>query len=265
MSLLVILILGLVEGLTEFIPVSSTGHLILAGELLGLHHASTATFDIVIQLGAILAVVVLYWRRFAGVLAGLGRRDPGAIAFTRNIALGVLPVLVIGAVAYPLVKAMLESPLVVAVALIVGGIAILAIERVVLRLDKHSVEAMGWRTALGIGIVQCLSMIPGVSRSGATIMGALSFGVDRRTAAEYSFFLAVPVMLAASAKELWEQRHALGDGDWGAIGLGFVVSFIVALAVIRWFVALVSRHGFAPFAWYRIVVGSVALIWLLAA
>jgi undecaprenyl-diphosphatase len=174
-------------------------------------------------------------------------------------------VLVAGALAYPLVKAMLDSPIVVAVALIVGGVAILVIERLAVRLTKHSVEEMGWRTALGIGVVQCLSMIPGMSRSGATIMGALSFGVDRKTAAEYSFFLAVPVMLAASAKELWEQRDALGDGDWGAIGIGFVVSFVVALVVIRWFVGLVSRHGFAPFAWYRIVIGSVALVWLLSA
>ncbi|MBU3077715.1 undecaprenyl-diphosphate phosphatase [Sphingomonas quercus] len=264
MSLSIILLLGLVEGLTEFIPVSSTGHLILAGALLGFQGGASATFDIVIQLGAILAVVVVYWRRFLDAGLGLIRGEAQGVAFVRNVALGFLPVLVIGAIAYPLIKAMLESPLVVAIALIVGGFAILFIERVAVRHTVHSVEAMSWRTAIGVGLVQCLSMIPGISRSGATIMGALSMGVDRKTAAEYSFFLAIPVMLAASAKELWEQRHALAGSQWNAIGIGFVVSFVVALVVIRWFVALVSRHGFAPFAWYRIAVGSIALVALLA-
>jgi undecaprenyl-diphosphatase len=262
-SLLVIVLLGIVEGLTEFIPVSSTGHLVLAGELLGFKGAGSATFDIVIQLGAILAVVVLYFRRFTAVAAGLLRRDPGAIAFTRNVALGFLPALVIGAIVYSAIKAMLETPIIVAVALILGGIAILVIERAVKRYTIFAVEAMPWPTALGIGVIQCLSMIPGVSRSGATIMGALTLGVERKTAAEYSFFLAIPVMLAASAKELWEQRHALGGNDWTSIAIGFGVSFVVALVVIRMFIAVVSRHGFAPFAWYRIVVGVAALVWLL--
>ena len=263
-SLLTIILLGIVEGLTEFIPVSSTGHLILAGELLGFKSGTSATFDIVIQLGAILAVVVLYFGRFAKVAAGLLRREPPAIAFTRNIILGVLPALVIGALAYSAIKAMLERPIIVAVALIVGGVAILVIERAVKAGPIDAVERMRWPTALGIGFVQCLSMIPGISRSGATIMGALTMGVERRTAAEYSFFLAIPVMLAASAKELWEQRHALGGSEWGSIAIGFVVSFVVAMVVIRAFLAIVTRHGFAPFAWYRIVAGSAALIWLLA-
>ncbi|TVV74096.1 undecaprenyl-diphosphate phosphatase [Sphingomonas solaris] len=262
-SLLVIILLGIVEGLTEFIPVSSTGHLVLAGELLGFHGAGSATFDIVIQLGAILAVVVLYFRRFTGVAAGLLRRDAGAIAFTRNLLLGFLPAVAIGLVVYKAIKAMMETPVIVAVALIAGGVAILVIERLVKQPRVFSVEAMSWRTSLGIGVIQCLSMIPGISRSGATIMGALTLGVERKTAAEYSFFLAVPVMLAASAKELWEQRDALGGNDWGAIALGFVVSFVVALVVIRLFIRIVSKHGFAPFAWYRIVVGTAALIWLL--
>lgn len=264
MSLLTIILLGIVEGLTEFIPVSSTGHLVLAGELLGFHAASSATFDIVIQLGAILSVVVLYHGRFTAVIAGLLRRDPGAIAFTRNIFLGFLPALVIGAVIYKAIKAMMESPIVVAIALIVGGILILLIERLNKTVRTHDIETMRWQTALGIGFAQCLSMIPGISRSGATIMGALTMGVERKTAAEYSFFLAIPVMLAASAKELFEQRNALAGSDWGAIGIGFVVSFVVALIVIKWFVGIVSKHGFAPFAWYRIIVGSAALIWLLA-
>jgi undecaprenyl-diphosphatase len=263
-SLLVIVLLGIVEGLTEFIPVSSTGHLVLAGELLGFHGAGSATFDIVIQLGAILAVVVLYFGRFTAVAAGLVRREPAAIDFTRNVVLGFLPALVIGALVYSAIKAMIETPIIVAVALIVGGVAILVIERMVKRYRISSVEAMPWQTALCIGMIQCLSMIPGISRSGATIMGALTLGVDRKTAAEYSFFLAIPVMLAATAKELWEQRDALGGNDWSAIGTGFLVSFVVALVVIRLFIAIVSRHGFAPFAWYRIVVGSAALVWLLS-
>ena len=262
MPLLTIIILGIVEGLTEFIPVSSTGHLVLAGELLGIRTSQSATFDVVIQLGAILAVVVLYFRRFTGVASGLMRMEPSAIAFTRNVLLGFAPPLVIGVFAYKSIKMMLESPVVVAVALIIGGVAILVIERLVKPAQAISVETMPWKTALGVGVVQCLSMIPGVSRSGATIMGALSLGVDRKTAAEYSFFLAVPVMIAASAKELWEAKNALGGIDWQAIGIGFAVSFAVALIVIKAFIGIVSRFGFAPFAWYRIVIGSVALIWL---
>lgn len=263
MSLIAIIILGIVEGLTEFIPVSSTGHLILAGELLGFRTAQSATFDIVIQLGAILAIVVLYFRRFAAIAAGLVRLDPSATAFARNVLLGFLPALVIGALAYKLIKAMLETPIIVAVALILGGIAILVIERAVKPAPETSVEAMSWKTALGVGVVQCLSMIPGVSRSGATIMGALSLGVDRKTAAEYSFFLAVPIMIAASAKELWEAKDTLGGIDWSGIGIGFAVSFVVALVVVKAFIGIVSRYGFAPFAWYRIIIGSIALVWLL--
>jgi undecaprenyl-diphosphatase len=263
LDILTAILLGIVEGITEFIPVSSTGHLILAGELLGFKGAQSATFDIVIQLGAILAVVVLYWRRFADVGLGLVKMEPRAVAFTRNVVLGFLPALVIGAVAYKAIKAMLESQVIVAVALIVGGIAILVIERLVKPAPQGTIEGMSWRTALGIGVVQCLSMVPGVSRSGATIMGALSFGVDRKTAAEYSFFLAIPVMIAASAKELWEARKAVEVIDWTLIGVGFVVSFVVALAVIKAFIGIVSRYGFAPFAWYRIVAGSIALVWLL--
>ncbi|MBD3762570.1 undecaprenyl-diphosphate phosphatase [Rhizorhabdus sp.] len=262
LSLLSIVLLGIVEGLTEFLPVSSTGHLILAGEIMRVPEG-TETFDIVIQLGAILAVVVLYRQRFATVLAGLGRRDPAAIRFTRNVLVGFLPSAVIGAVAYGAIKALLTAPIVVAVALIVGGFAILIIERLVKHPSCDSVEGMSLRTTLGIGLIQCLSMIPGVSRSGATIMGALTLGVERRTAAEYSFFLAIPTMFGATALALWKARHELGDSQATAIAIGFVVSFIVAIAVIRWFLNVVTRHGFAPFAWYRIIVGSIALIWLI--
>ncbi len=261
-SLLTIILLGIVEGLTEFIPVSSTGHLVLAGELLGFNSEAAGTFEIVIQLGAILAVIVLYHRRFTDVLFGLARRDEGAIAFTRNVLLGFLPSMVIGFFVYDGVKAMLESPELVCWALILGGIAILLLERWLKTPRVHTVEEMSWKTALGIGFIQCLSMIPGVSRSGATIMGALSLGVERKTAAEYSFFLAVPTMLAASTYDLAKNGAALDSSAWGTIAVGFFVSFVVAIVVIRWFIGIVTRYGFAPFAWYRIVAGAVALAWL---
>ena len=262
--LLTIILLGIVEGLTEFIPVSSTGHLILAAELLGFDSESAGTFNIVIQLGAILAVIVLYWRRFWDVAVGLIRRDSGAIRFTRNILLGFLPSMVIGFFVYKAVKAMLGAPILVAVALIVGGIAILAIERLVKEPGVETVEAMSWKVALGIGVIQCLSMIPGVSRSGATIMGALALGVERKTAAEFSFFVAVPTMIGASAYAMLKSGAQLGAGELGDIAIGFAVSFVVAIIVIKAFIGIVTRYGFAPFAWYRIVVGTVALVWLLA-
>ncbi|MBR0553212.1 undecaprenyl-diphosphate phosphatase [Stakelama marina] len=267
-ELLTIILLGIVEGVTEFLPVSSTGHLILAGALLGFQGEGSGTFEIVIQLGAILAVIVLYWKRFWAVAVGLLGREGDAILFTRNILLAFLPSAVIGVFVYKGVKALLTSPsvgpLVVSIALIVGGIAILVIEKLVKEPEAHEVEAMTWKTALGIGIVQCLAMIPGVSRSGATIMGALSLGVDRKTAAEFSFFLAVPTMIAASGYDLLKSHASLGESGWLAIALGFVVSFVVAMLVIRWFMTIVTRHGFAPFAWYRIAIGGAALIWLLS-
>ena len=261
-SLLTIILLGIVEGVTEFIPVSSTGHLVLAGELLGFDSEAAGTFEIVIQLGAILAVIVLYWRRFWDVFVGLGRKDRDSIVFTRNIALGFLPSAVIGLFVYDAVKAMLDSPALVAVALIVGGVAILILERWNRNPTTPSVEAMSWKVALGIGFIQCLSMIPGVSRSGATIMGAIGLGVERKSAAEFSFFVAVPTMLAASGYDLFKTGADLDSGAWGTIAVGFVVSFVVAALVIKWFIGIVSRHGFAPFAWYRIVAGTAALVWL---
>ena len=262
-SLLTIILLGIVEGITEFIPVSSTGHLVLAAELLGFDSEAEGTFEIVIQLGAILAVIVLYWRRFWDVLVGLLKGASGPVAFTRNVLLGFLPSMAIGAVAYETIQRMLETPEIVAIALIVGGIAILVIERTTRKVTTESVEGMGWKTALGIGLIQCLSMIPGVSRSGATIMGALALGVERKTAAEFSFFVAVPTMIGASAYALLKSGGSLGAGDFGDIAIGFLVSFVVAIAVIKAFIGIVTRYGFAPFAWYRIVVGSAALAWLL--
>lgn len=262
-ALLTVILLGFIEGLTEFLPVSSTGHLILAADLLGFTGEASSTFKIAIQLGAILAVIVAYRQLFGSVLVGLVRRNPHSIAFTRNILLGVLPAMVIGVFAYSAVKAALENPELVAVALIVGGVAILLIERIVKHPHFHRVDELPWPMAVKIGFVQCLAMIPGVSRSGATIMGALLMRVERKTAAEFSFFLAVPTMAAATAYDLWKSRSVLDFNGLGQIGIGFVVAFLTALFVVKAFVTLVSRYGFAPFAWYRIIVGSAALLWLL--
>src|SRR4051812_15385884 len=262
-DILTIILLGIVEGVTEFLPVSSTGHLILAGALLGYDENHWKVFNVVIQLGAILAVVVLYWRTFLAVLSGLIRRDAGAWRFVRNVIVAFIPSAVLGLLLHKQIEAMLGSPLIVSIALIAGGLAILAIDRGQMRGTERGVADISLGKALGVGLIQCVSMIPGVSRSGATILGALALGVERRTAAEFSFFLAIPTMLGATTLELAKNHDDLGV-SFGAIALGFAVSFVVALFVIRWFIGIVSRKGFAPFAWYRIVVGGAALVWLLA-
>jgi undecaprenyl-diphosphatase len=264
--LLIAIILGIVEGVTEFLPVSSTGHLILATELLGFDAEKWAAFNVIIQLGAILAIVVLYWRTFWAVLEGLFRREAISWRFVRNILIAFLPSAILGFILIKRIEALLGNAIVVAVALIVGGIAILVIEKLAKRSDKVGVAELPVGTAVGIGIAQCLAMIPGVSRSGATIMGALSLGVERRTAAEFSFFLAVPTMLGATTLEFAKHRHDIMAGasgvGFGTVAVGFVVSFIVAIVVVRAFVHYISRHGFAPFAWYRIVAGAAALAWI---
>ena len=257
------ILLGIVEGLTEFIPVSSTGHLILASELFGYDAATWAVFNVVIQLGAILAVVVQYWRTFWAVGKGLLRLEKMSLVFVRNVLLGFLPSAVLGLLLKDQIRMLLGSPMVVAWALIAGGFAILAIERFARPGPASGVAQLPMRQALGVGLFQCVAMIPGVSRSGATIMGALAMGIERRTAAEFSFFLAIPTMLGATTLELWDSRAALmagtGPVGWSEIGVGFAVSFVVALAVIKLFVAYVSRSGFAPFAWYRIAAGALAV------
>ena len=259
---MIALLLGFIEGLTEFLPVSSTGHLILAGELVGFTDNSSVAFKIAIQLGAILAVLLVYWRRFWTVGTGLLKREADAVAFTRNILLGFAPALVIGVVAYDAIRAAMQTPEIVAIALIVGGILILVLERVVKTVRFHAVEEIPFGTALSIGLVQCTAMLPGVSRSGATIMGGLMMGVERKTAAEFSFFLAVPTMMAATVYALWKDRALLNADDLGMIGIGFTMAFLVAVVVVKAFVAIVGRYGFAPFAYYRIIAGTAALIWL---
>ena len=261
--MLTAVLLGIVEGLTEFIPVSSTGHLILASELFGYDAKTWAVFNVVIQLGAILAVVVQYWRTFWAVGMGLLKLEVLAVRFVVNLLVAFIPAAVLGLLLKHQIDAMLGSPTIVAWALIAGGMAILAVERWSKQGDYQGLGQLPLRQAFGVGMLQCLAMIPGVSRSGATIMGALAMGINRRTAAEFSFFLAIPTMLGASTLELWQNHAELAAGTgpvgWSHIAVGFAVSFMVALAVIKVFVAYVSRAGFTPFALYRIVAGMAAL------
>jgi undecaprenyl-diphosphatase len=264
--LLIAIILGIVEGVTEFIPVSSTGHLILATELLGFDADKWAAFNVIIQLGAILAIVVLYWRTFWAVLEGMLQRNAMSWRFVRNILIAFIPSAVLGFLLINNIEALLGNATVVALALIAGGIAILAIEKLMKPGTIVGVAEMPLKQVVGIGVIQCLSMIPGVSRSGATILGGLSLGVERRTAAEFSFFLAIPTMLGATTLELVKHHDTLLAGasgvGFGTVAVGFVVSFVVAIVVVKAFVHYISRHGFAPFAWYRIIAGALALIWL---
>ncbi len=263
-TLLVIIILGIVEGLTEYLPESSTAHMILATELLGFQAERWALFNIAIQPGAILAILVLYWRTFRDVLTGLVRREAPAIAFVRNLLVAFIPAVVIGLIFNDPIEALLENAVVVGWALILGGIAILIVERFARPVESGGVSGVSFRQSAGVGLVQCLAMIPGVSRSGATILGAMSLGVDRKTAAEFSFFLAVPTLTGATVLQLAKHRDEITPDLIGSIGLGALVSFIVALVVVKAFIGIVTRYGFAPFAWYRIVAGIVALLWLAA-
>lgn len=254
-------LLGIVEGLTEFLPVSSTGHLILLVDLLGFQGPPGKVFEIAIQLGAILAVCVVYWPRFFGTLIGLGR-DEKANRFTVNVLLGFLPAMVIGFFAYGFIKGALFSPWVVSVALVLGGVAILWIERVIGQGAVETVDQFKFSLSLKIGLLQCLAMIPGVSRSGASIIGARLLGVQRAAAAEFSFFLAVPTMVAATTYDLYKNWSSLSADGLGLIAVGLIVSFICAALVVRGAIAFINRYGFTPFAWYRIVIGCAMLVLL---
>ncbi len=255
-------LLGVIEGLTEFLPVSSTGHMILLGDLLGFHEPEGETFKIVIQLGAILALCVVYWQRLWTAAIGV-TNDPRERAFVRNILIAFLPAAVIGALAHKYISALLHSPMVVAVALVVGGLVILILERLVRKPRFFNIADFPLLLSLLVGFFQCIAMIPGVSRSGATIMGSLMVGVERRTAAEFSFFLAIPTMLGASVFSLYKNWSVLSFSQGEMILTGFVTAFLVALVVVKGAVAFVGRHGFAPFAWYRILVGGAAIVFLL--
>jgi undecaprenyl-diphosphatase len=207
-------------------------------------------------------VLVLYWRTFWDAFLGLFRWDPKAVAFVRNLLVAFFPAGALGLAFNDQIEQLLESAMVVAWALVVGGVAILVVERYANPQDSGGVANLSLRQSIMIGLVQCLAMVPGVSRSGATILGAMALGVDRRTAAEFSFFLALPTLTGATVLQLAKHGDRIDSSQYGLIAIGFVVSFVVALAVIRAFVAYVSRHGFAPFAWYRIVVGIAAIAWL---
>jgi undecaprenyl-diphosphatase len=253
--------LGVVEGLTEFLPVSSTGHLIVVGSLLGFTGERAGTFEIFIQLGAILAVVVIERRRFMGLL----RADPER-AFSGARGLGLLflttlPALVAGLFLHGVIKTHLFGPGPVAIGLAAGGVLILAVERLLPASRIDTVDALGWRQALAIGLFQCLALWPGVSRAGATIVGGLLTGLERRTAATYSFLAAVPVIAGACTLDLYKHSSALGAADIAPFAVGFVVAFLAAWAAIRTFVAILARHTLAPFAWYRLAIAP--LVWWL--
>lgn len=259
MDWLYAVLLGVIEGLTEFLPVSSTGHLLLAKEALRLS-ASWDTFIVVIQLGAILAVVALYFGRFWNIALRLPY-DAGARRFVLSVLLAFLPAAVIGVLAHDFIKSVLfESPRIICWSLVIGGAVLLALDRLGRDGRWRDGFALPLPTAFGIGVVQCLAMIPGVSRSGATIAGGLLLGCDKRAAAEFSFFLAIPTMAGAFALDIYENRSALSVHDAGLIAVGFVVSFVTAILVIKAFIGLVARHGFAPYAWWRILVGGLGLV-----
>lgn len=257
------ILLGILEGLTEFLPVSSTGHLILATELLGFDQREWEVFNIAIQPAAILAIVVLYWRTFWDVAKGLLGFEKGALAFVRNLLVAFFPAVLLGLAFGDIIETMLGNAALVCWSLIVGGVAILAIERWANPpAEGPGVSGVPLRTAVLIGLVQCLAMIPGVSRSGATILGAMAFGVDRKTAAEFSFFLAVPTLSGATVYQLAKYGSDLTARDMELIGIGSAAGFVTALVVVKLFVAVVTKVGFAPFAWYRILAGTIGLAWL---
>lgn len=256
--LLTALVLGIVEGLTEFLPVSSTGHLIILGDLLGYNDEASKVFKIVIQLGAILAVCWDYRERLLRVAAGVPS-DRGAQRFIALLVIGFLPAAVLGFLFHSTIKSVLFNPLVVATALVVGGLVILYVEKRAYHPRIQSVDAMRWPDALKVGFAQALAMIPGTSRSGATIMGGVIFGLSRKAAAEFSFFLAIPTMFAATVYDIYKNWALLRVEDLPVFAVGFVASFIAAMWAVKSFIRFISNHTFVAFAWYRIVFGLVVL------
>jgi undecaprenyl-diphosphatase len=248
-NLLDALILGIVEGLTEFLPISSTGHLILAGDLLDFTHPGRDVFYVAIQTGAMLAVVWEYRARFFRV-------DP---QLWRNLAVAFLPAALIGLLVGDFIKAYLFRPVPVALAFILGGVVILLVDKQTEHARVQSTQAMTWLDALKVGFAQCFALIPGTSRSGATIIGGMLFGLSRRAATEFSFFLAVPTLVAAGAYDTWKNREMLADKDLAMWAVGLVASFLSAFVVIRWLIRYVATHDFRWFAWYRIVFGILVL------
>ena len=250
--------LGLIEGLTEFIPVSSTGHLLLAGHFLGFHSAGK-TFEVVIQLGSVLALLAVYAAKLWQVFS-TAHRDPKARRFIAAVLLAFLPAVVIGVLAHDFIKNVLfETPMLIAVMLILGGIVLLVVDRMTLTPRYNDAMDVPLGAALVIGFAQTLAMIPGVSRSGSTIVGALLLGVGKRAAAEFSFFLSMPTMAGAFAYDLYKNRDVLDLSAVSEIAVGFAVAFVVAVVVVKSVLGYITRHGYGLFGWWRIIVGSVAL------
>jgi undecaprenyl-diphosphatase len=256
--LLKALILGVVEGLTEFLPVSSTGHLIIVGQLLDFNDEKGKIFEIVIQTGAMFAIVWEYRVKFTGVIAGLAH-DSKARQFVVNLAIAFMPAAVLGLAFGKYIKAALFKPVPVAIAFIVGGFIIIWAERRQHTITVQSVDEMRWTDALKVGCAQAFALIPGTSRSGATIIGGLLFGLSRRAATEFSFFLAVPTLIAAGAYDFYKNRALFETGDMGIFSVGVVTSFVSAFLCVRWLLRYIASHDFIVFAWYRIVFGVVVL------
>ncbi len=252
-------VMGLVEGLTEFLPISSTGHLILAGALLGFDDDKAKVFDIAIQTGAILAVIIVYWAKIRHTLWAV-RYNVDAQRLVLNVVLGFLPAVVLGLLFGKAIKAHLFTPEVVATTFIIGGFIILWAERrpaSAVRIE--SVDDLRGRDALKVGLVQCLAMIPGTSRSGATIIGGMLLGLSRKAATDFSFFLAIPTLIGAGAYSLYKERALLSLADAPVFAVGLVVSFLSAWVCVRWLLKFISTHSFEVFAWYRIAFGIVVL------
>jgi len=256
-------VMGIVEGLTEFLPISSTGHLILAGALLGMDDAKAKVFDIAIQTGAILAVIIVYWQKIRDTITDLPHKKQ-AQQFALNVAIAFFPAVVLGLLFGKAIKAHLFTPVVVASAFIIGGVIILWAERRQTRADTAprilSVDAMRWTDALKVGLVQCLAMIPGTSRSGATIIGGMLLGLSRKAATDFSFFLAIPTLIGAGVYSLYKERALLSAADVPMFAVGLVFSFLSAWLCIRWLLRYIATHTFAGFAWYRIAFGIVVLV-----
>jgi undecaprenyl-diphosphatase len=252
-------IMGVVEGVTEFLPISSTGHLILAGALLGFDDAKAKVFDIAIQTGAVLAVVIVYWQKIRGTVVALPS-EAHARRFALNVFIAFVPAVVVGLLLGRAIKEHLFTPTVVAVTLVLGGFIILWAER---RQQKsvrvESVDEMTWNDALKVGLVQCVAMIPGTSRSGATIIGGMLLGLSRRAATDFSFYLAIPTLMGAGFYSLYKERALLSTADLPMFAVGLLFSFVSAWVCVRWLLRYIASHSFTPFAWYRIGFGLLIL------
>lgn len=261
--------LGIVEGITEFLPISSTGHLIIVGKWIEFTSTEGKVFEVVIQLGSILAVMWIFRTRLIKMITGTLKRDPVEVAFTRNLIIAFLPSALIGFLFIKVIKALFFQPAVVVVTLILGGLIMLWVERVrkpgqanLRVVTATTLESISWKQALIVGFAQCLAMIPGTSRSGSTIIGGMLAGIERKTATEFSFFLAMPTMLAAASYDMYKNAGLISQADMLAIAVGFVTAFLSALFVVRAILTFISKHTYRAFGWYRIVLGVVVGVWL---